>query len=142
MSRVSGRFQRMSGLCCGQARPSCVRSSIGCALQKLRLALRVEAVIGRYRVRCPATLIPAGPGELLVAISTRSKLDPRLVLLTILVFAVSIHLPIYGDGLNPDVTTYMDLTHSLVYSGTIERQTLDYPRHPPLMSVVYAPYAH
>ena len=76
-----------------------------------------------------------------MAISTRSKLDPRLVLLTILVFAVSIHLPIYGDGLNPDATTYMDLTHSLVYSGTIERQTLDYPRHPPLMSVVYAPYA-
>ncbi len=68
-------------------------------------------------------------------------LDPRLGLLAILVFAVSIHLPIFGDGLNPDATTYMDQTHSLVSSGTIERQTLDYPRHPPLMSLIFAPYA-
>jgi len=62
-------------------------------------------------------------------------------LLLILVFAVSIHLPIYGNALNPDATTYVDLTHSLVTSGSIERQTLDYPRHPPLMSILYTPYA-
>ncbi len=68
-------------------------------------------------------------------------LDPRLGLLVMLVFAVSIHLPIFGDGLNPDATTYMDRTHSLVFSGTIERQTLDYPRHPPLMSLIFIPYA-
>lgn len=68
-------------------------------------------------------------------------LDSRLGLLVTLVFAVSIHLPIYGNGLNPDATTYMDLTHSLMNSGTLERPTLSYPRHPPLMPLLYAPYA-
>jgi len=76
-----------------------------------------------------------------MAITRSTGLDPRLGLLVIFVFAVSIHLGVYGDGLNPDATTYMDLTHSLLSSGTVERQTLDYPRHPPLMSLIYMPYA-
>src|SRR3989454_6733864 len=76
-----------------------------------------------------------------MAITRSTGLDPRLGLLVIFVFAVSIHLGVYGDGLNPDATTYMDLTHSLLSSGTVERQTLDFPRHPPLMSLIYTPYA-
>src|SRR5256712_2523204 len=76
-----------------------------------------------------------------MAITRSTGLDPRLGLLVIFVFAVSIHLGVYGDGLNPDATTYMDLTHSLLSSGPVERKTLDYPRHPPLMSLIYMPYA-
>ncbi len=86
-------------------------------------------------------LIPAGHGERLVAFTRPRWFDSRFALLSILVFAILIHLPIYGDGLNPDTTSYMDLTHSLLSSGTIERQTLDYPRHPPLMSAIFAPFA-
>src|SRR5437867_9553487 len=86
-------------------------------------------------------LIPAGHSERLVAVTRPSWFDSRVALLAILVLAVLIHLPIYGDGLNPDATSYMALTHSLVSSGTIERPTLDYPRHPPLMSAIFAPFA-
>ncbi len=66
---------------------------------------------------------------------------PHLPFIFVLVIALSLHLLIYGDGLNPDATNYMRTTYALFASGSMELPTQDYPRHPPLMAIMFAPFA-
>lgn len=56
-------------------------------------------------------------------------------------FAVLIHLPIYGDALNPDATRYMEMSRSVLLEGTLEIETSLAPRNPPLMAILFIPFA-
>lgn len=58
----------------------------------------------------------------------------------ILGIATFIHIPIFGDGLNPDATTYMEVSKSLYFTGSLQIETSLVPRHPPLMSIVFLPF--
>src|SRR5881628_2071914 len=65
------------------------------------------------------------------------KHAPFLVLLA---FAIAIHLPIFGDALNPDSTTYLEGARSLIFNGSLRIETSLVPRHPPLMALILAPF--
>jgi len=56
------------------------------------------------------------------------KHAPFLVLLA---FAIAIHLPIFGDALYPDSTTYLEGARSLMFNGSLRIETSLVPRHPP-----------
>ncbi len=59
---------------------------------------------------------------------------------TILLAAAG-HLFIFGNALNPDATSYMDETNTFLATGSLEMGSAPYPRHPPMMSFVFAPFA-
>src|SRR5439155_10825225 len=65
------------------------------------------------------------------------KPGPFLVLLA---FAIAIHMPIFGDALNPDATTYLEGARSLIFNGSLRIETSLAPRHPPLMALILAPF--
>ena len=65
------------------------------------------------------------------------KHGPFLVLLA---FAIAIHMPIFGDALNPDSTTYLEASRSLIFNGSLRIETSLAPRHPPLMALILAPF--
>src|SRR5256885_8373983 len=60
--------------------------------------------------------------------------------LSLLAFASGIHLPIFGDALNPDSTTYLEASRSLIFNGSLRIETSLAPRHPPLMALLLAPF--
>src|SRR5437867_5398536 len=60
--------------------------------------------------------------------------------LVMLAFAIAIHLPIFGDALNPDSTTYLEASRSLIFNGSLRIETSLAPRHPPLMALILAPF--
>jgi len=60
--------------------------------------------------------------------------------LSLLAFASGIHLPIFGDALNPDSTTYLEASRSLVFNASLRIETSLAPRHPPLMAMLLAPF--
>src|SRR2546428_2687329 len=60
--------------------------------------------------------------------------------LSLLAFASGIHLPIFGDALNPDSTTYLEASRSLLFNASLRIETSLAPRHPPLMAMLLAPF--
>src|SRR3989449_10276814 len=57
-----------------------------------------------------------------------------------LAFAIEIHMPIFGDALNQDSTTYLEASRSLIFNGSLQIETSLAPRHPPLMALILAPF--
>jgi len=60
--------------------------------------------------------------------------------LIVVSLAASIHLPIFGDALNLDSTTYVETSRSLVSTGSLRIETGLAPRHPPLMALLLVPF--
>src|SRR5207244_11990207 len=60
--------------------------------------------------------------------------------LSLLAFASGIHLPIFGDALNPDSTTYLEASRSLVFYASLRIGISLALRHPPLMAMLLAPF--
>jgi Dolichyl-phosphate-mannose-protein mannosyltransferase len=58
----------------------------------------------------------------------------------LLSLAIGFHLPIFGDALNPDATTYLAVAKSIVTRGSLEIETTLVPRHPPLMPLLVTPF--
>lgn len=54
--------------------------------------------------------------------------------------AIGMHAPIFGNALNPDATTYMEVATSLRSGGPPETGTTLGPRHPPLMAILFLPF--
>lgn len=76
-----------------------------------------------------------------MGLGLRRSLTEHKVLLGILLLAAIAHVPVYGDSLNPDTTTYMEVTRSLLTSGSFDIELTLVPHHPPLMSTFFAPFA-
>lgn len=63
------------------------------------------------------------------------------VLIGVVVLAILVHLPIFGNALNPDTTAYMQYAQSLVTGGSLEVTGSPVARHPPLMALLFVPFA-
>src|SRR5437667_3196065 len=63
------------------------------------------------------------------------------IFLAVLLLAVAGHSCVFGNALNPDTTSYMDETKTLLTTGSLEVGSAPYARHPPLMSLVFVPFA-
>jgi len=59
----------------------------------------------------------------------------------VVLFAVIVHLLIFGNALNPDTTSYVDETKGLLTGGSLELAAPPFARHPPLMSLAFVPFA-
>lgn len=60
--------------------------------------------------------------------------------LAFLAFSIGIHASIFGDALNPDATTYVEVSRSLVLRGSLRIETTLVPQHPPLMAILLIPF--
>src|SRR6267143_4177236 len=59
--------------------------------------------------------------------------------LGLLSLAVGFHLPIFGDALNPNATTFLAVAKSIADRGSLGIETTLVPRHPPLMPLLLTP---
>ena len=69
-----------------------------------------------------------------------SNLRRHWALVALLSLALGFHLPIFGDALNPDATTYLAVAKSIATQGSLGIETTLAPRHPPLMPLLLTPF--